>query len=229
MDNHYLTLGISPSAEAEVIKAAYRALSKKYHPDVSTSETSVKKFQQINLAYETLSNSTKRQVYDNELKANGGCFFSDEDTKNYNYFEFEDDWKLAIEYNPNIQYKLNRLDLFSPALGISFKIFVLETKSFENVCKIADKFEANFLKTYFGANKKVQTLAKQVIYEHQRDIAIELNKAVRVLGEDQSSLILNKIREKFPAYFAEHKKANLRILQLALLMIIIVYFFLALV
>ena len=33
--DHYTALGIAPDADQEVIKAAFRALAKKYHPDTS--------------------------------------------------------------------------------------------------------------------------------------------------------------------------------------------------
>ena len=37
MKDYYRILEISPSASVEVIKASYRALAKKYHPDTQTS------------------------------------------------------------------------------------------------------------------------------------------------------------------------------------------------
>tara|TARA_Y100000310_G_C20564392_1_gene754697 strand:- start:726 stop:926 length:201 start_codon:yes stop_codon:yes gene_type:complete len=61
MENYYKILGVNQSAESEVIKAAYRVLSKKYHPDVSASEESKVRMQEINLAYDMLSNEAKKR------------------------------------------------------------------------------------------------------------------------------------------------------------------------
>jgi DnaJ-class molecular chaperone len=67
MPNHYEVLGISNDANETEIKKAYRSLSLKYHPDRNSSEDAITKIQQINEAYEVLSDSGKRQQYDMEL------------------------------------------------------------------------------------------------------------------------------------------------------------------
>lgn len=62
---HYDTLGISSSASADEIKNAFRKLAKLHHPDLGGD---VNKFQEINAAYETLSDVDKRSHYDYSLK-----------------------------------------------------------------------------------------------------------------------------------------------------------------
>ncbi len=63
----YEVLGVSRGASDDDIKKAYRALARRYHPDVarggdkSGAET---KFKQINQAYEVLSDPAKRSQYD---------------------------------------------------------------------------------------------------------------------------------------------------------------------
>ena len=66
--NFYDILEISPNASDEVIKAAYKALVKRYHPDSMTSGNQNKTMAQINEAYETLSDAVKREKYDQQLK-----------------------------------------------------------------------------------------------------------------------------------------------------------------
>lgn len=62
---HYDNLKVARNAPLEVIKAAYKALSQKYHPDRnSDSPDATKIMTMINISYEILSNSTKRQDHD---------------------------------------------------------------------------------------------------------------------------------------------------------------------
>ena len=62
--DHYAALQVDPGAEPEVIDAAYRRLAAKYHPDVNNSADALERMQQLNAAYEVLSNPDKRAVYD---------------------------------------------------------------------------------------------------------------------------------------------------------------------
>lgn len=67
MPTFYDRLEISKDASEAEIKKAYRSLSLKWHPDRNPSPEANSKFQEINEAYETLSDSGKREQYNNEL------------------------------------------------------------------------------------------------------------------------------------------------------------------
>jgi len=60
-------LGVNKDATEVEIKKAYRSASLKYHPDRNPSNDAVTKIQQINEAYEILSDKEQKQQYDNEL------------------------------------------------------------------------------------------------------------------------------------------------------------------
>ena len=61
----YEILGISKSAAEADIKKAYRALAKKYHPDMNPNDKSAEKnFKEVNEAYEILSDPDKKSRYD---------------------------------------------------------------------------------------------------------------------------------------------------------------------
>jgi curved DNA-binding protein CbpA len=72
MANYYDDLGISPSASAEEIEKAYRFLVQKFHPDRNLGQEAEAqaRFVRVQRAFEILSNSSKRAVYDEELHQN---------------------------------------------------------------------------------------------------------------------------------------------------------------
>lgn len=68
--DHYTTLGVTQDAIPEVIKAAYRAMSQKYHPDRNPGDAEAKaRMQAINAAYAVLSCPDERARYDRTLSA----------------------------------------------------------------------------------------------------------------------------------------------------------------
>jgi hypothetical protein len=62
--DHYATLGVSPTSEDVVIRAAYLALMRRYHPDRNSSAEAAERAQAITHAYEVLSNWRRRSEYD---------------------------------------------------------------------------------------------------------------------------------------------------------------------
>jgi DnaJ-class molecular chaperone len=60
--DHYNTLGVAKNASPDEIKKAYRKLASQHHPDKGGDKA---KFQDIQAAYDTLSDTNKRQQYDN--------------------------------------------------------------------------------------------------------------------------------------------------------------------
>lgn len=69
--NYYEILEISEDASQEVVKAVYKALAKKYHPDCFSGnrQYAENKMIQINEAYEVLSDEEKRRKYNEILKS----------------------------------------------------------------------------------------------------------------------------------------------------------------
>ncbi len=63
--DYYEVLGVDKNADEAALKKAYRALAKKYHPDVNPGDTEAeKKFKEASEAYAILSDPEKRRQYD---------------------------------------------------------------------------------------------------------------------------------------------------------------------
>lgn len=62
--DYYEILGIQRGASDDEIKAAYRKLARQYHPDVNKAPDAAAKFNEVQQAYDTLSDAGKRKVYD---------------------------------------------------------------------------------------------------------------------------------------------------------------------
>jgi molecular chaperone DnaJ len=63
--DYYELLGVARRASAKDIRAAFRKLARKYHPDLNPGDKSAEeKFKQLQEAYDVLSDSKKRQMYD---------------------------------------------------------------------------------------------------------------------------------------------------------------------
>ena len=65
--NPYKVLKVDPTADLEILTAVYRALSKKYHPDLNKSPDAQARMQQINRAYDMLKDPSERAKVDAEL------------------------------------------------------------------------------------------------------------------------------------------------------------------
>ncbi len=62
--DYYEVLGVSKTSTAAELKSAYRKLALKNHPDHNKEPDAEKKFKEINEAYQVLSDTQKRQAYD---------------------------------------------------------------------------------------------------------------------------------------------------------------------
>ena len=63
--DYYEILGVERNVTDDELKKVYRQLARKYHPDLHPDDPDAEeKFKEITEAYEVLSNSEKRSIYD---------------------------------------------------------------------------------------------------------------------------------------------------------------------
>ena len=74
--DYYETLGVNRNASAAELKAAYRELAKKHHPDRNPGDDSAEhRFKEISEAYEVLRDDERRAAYDRFGHASAGTVF----------------------------------------------------------------------------------------------------------------------------------------------------------
>lgn len=145
--NYYEILDVSKTATEKEIKQSYKKLVKKYHPDVFEGDKTAanEKIQELNEAYETLSNPDLRKAYDDSLSSLENFDFSSivntasdmrteqspeqkyEDLYNYDYYK-----KYTTNY-----YGVSRDDLRSARE----KDYATNLKNSENKVSSSSRFK----------------------------------------------------------------------------------------
>src|SRR6476661_2050499 len=63
--DYYQVLGVARNATDDQIKAAYRKLARKHHPDLNPGDKAAEeRFKELQVAYDVLSNAENRKLYD---------------------------------------------------------------------------------------------------------------------------------------------------------------------
>jgi curved DNA-binding protein CbpA len=202
--NYYAILGVLPTAETIVIKAAYRALAMKYHPDKWTGDraTADRKMRELNEAFEILSDDQARKRYDSIRKKDFEEYEFDNDTTNDAFGDAEREqrsgWAVAVEYYPDLENICTNLRRTSHRLAFAFRTMILETKQFSHRQEIAQRLDLGFLQSYFGNNPKIIDFARNLIESGHKEAAKELNRAIAVLGHDaDATVIIARISHKY--------------------------------
>lgn len=203
LKNYYRTLGILDSAEDVVVRAAYKALAQRYHPDKWTgdSEKATEKMIEINEAYTILSDPAKRAEYDK-------AYFT-QNPRNQAENEFDncddviddqtDGWLIAVDFFPELSTHYKELMLISPLAANTYRAEILETKTFNKSLEIKNRLEDDFFSRYYGNSLEIRLFAKELLISKNYKAAIHLNQIITVMGKAISfQQIREQLLKKFP-------------------------------
>ena len=208
--DYYAILGILPSAEILVIKAAHKAMLKVYHPDKfeGTKEEAHLKTVDINEAYRILSSKDTKDEYDKLRAENSHDNFSYEeenepsnDQQKSASHTFDKDWVVATKYKPSLINLETNLSKISSRLAFTFRVQILENKAFEHAENLANQLENYYFESYFGTDNNIINFAKRLISDGYKEAAHELNQAVKVFGKViDADKVIYKIKSEFKLY-----------------------------
>ncbi|MCG6872060.1 MAG: hypothetical protein LJE84_07195 [Gammaproteobacteria bacterium] len=178
-NDYYGVLGLAPSADERLIRAACRAL-----PAVIDTTEQPATANAVNEACAVLRDAGLRCEYD--AGRGGGVqqaepvFSRPEPAGGVSY---EDEaWAIAAEYHPGMLEWEQRLRRIFYPLAVSYRAYLLDSQQFSRYVEIGDRMEREFLQAYFGADPLIVEYARDLLVAGERESAIDLNKVVRVLG-----------------------------------------------
>lgn len=207
MKDYYRVLGVLRNAEDIVIKAAYKALAQKYHPDrvpESEKDNATKIMMAINEAKDVLLDVVKRREYDkiyDEQKIDKQEYGSEfKESEQYNTDSpIEERWNVALGYYPDLRKIVKELSLISSNLANLYKNYMIESRRYDDRHKIKDERERDYLIRYYGDDARIREYVKALLLNNFKQAAIAINKDIIVMGNsiDYQKIYL-KIERKYP-------------------------------
>lgn len=190
--DYYAVLGVLPTVDQSALAAVYRALAKKYHPDLYAGNNADAEVitKQLNEAYGVLGDPTKRAAYDRQRRERERATDDyqnqrpwDASDKDDSSDEVTQSWRYVARYHPEAQSFAEELKHLSPSLAFAFRVAILEAKSAGVAEKLYSGMKQQFLQRYFGSNPVVHDFVVKALIADRRDVALEVNKAIKVVGD----------------------------------------------
>jgi curved DNA-binding protein CbpA len=203
MKDYYRILGVSPDTEDVVIRAAWKALVQRYHPDRVGGDAAEAntRIVEINEAYNVLSDADKRSAYDN-ARENEEENIDENESVNDEEVDYEfisPDWLEAVKQYPDLVTINQRLSKISHQLAFIFRARMLESDDellFRQ--EVAADIEKEFMYLHFGESAAINDLALKLIFAGNKAAVKALNEMFTMQGSDFSPEdAFNKICKDF--------------------------------
>lgn len=214
MKDYYRILGVLDDAEDFIIRATYKALAQRYHPDKwkGDPQEANKRMSDINEAYDVLSDAEKRKIYDEEYFANhpkNQAEESEEDEFDDSKNDDPEGWSIAVSFFPEIHNYFEELKKISPQVGNTFRSHLIATQDFKKAQVIKNQLESDYFERYYGSDRQIQRYAKGLLLGKHYKAAIQVNKIICVLGNSVNYQdIKEKIETDFPEVSTQHNSVN---------------------
>lgn len=150
--DYYAILEIDRQSSSDEIKAAYRLLSKKWHPDLNPGRDVTKKMQDINEAYAILKDPDKKARYDYEYDN----YYRTEQAKQEEKQRTESRQEYKV-HNEDLKQDINEARKYAEVLVAEF------FKSLKETSKVAAKGALDEAKGYLIAGIIMSIIASIIM------------------------------------------------------------------
>jgi curved DNA-binding protein CbpA len=180
MRTYYDVLGVAADTPDVVIKAAFRALAKEYHPDRAHADSGdTDRFIEIQTAYSVLSKPDSRSKYDAELEEAFVDFAPPPaGAPGAGDMHSPVPWSSAPHNAADIERICTRLSLYSEPLAQAFHEACLRGECGDDPWRYAEEMENGFFREYFGEDPDVQAFARLLLLRSLTGAASTLNQLV---------------------------------------------------
>ena len=213
----YEILGLPHATSMKLVRAAYKALIRAYHPDVyrGNKEYGELRLKEFVEAFAFLKDFKRKLEFDSKITDDEEGFQSQGFKPKPNLYEFKnatnvlrEDWEFACDYHPEIQNFYLKLKKIDHNIALAFMALLVREKCYDKAEKISSDLEKKFLVSKFGDDPVLRKIAKHAILEGELAYALQLNKAVRILGINSKYRILFKLAKDYPGFGTELLKKH---------------------
>lgn len=202
MKDYYSILGVTQEADLDLIKATYLSLSKIYHPDIYKGDKKFAegKMKELNEAYNCLKDKNKRKKYNADLKTKVNI---DEESQKNDFdqeiFEktIKDDWKVIINYFPEIELEKEYLKKLNINLSFKFQVYLITLKQTSKWKTWSKLLVDDFFTRHFGESLKLHRFMETILLSNNIVLFNKISNDLRVIGSANSDFILEKIKSKY--------------------------------
>jgi hypothetical protein len=214
LHTHYDNLKVTRNAPVEVIRAAYRAMAQKYHPDINSSPAANNTMRILNEAWEVLSDPVRRAEHDKwimteEAKQNKQSTSDDlgseskkkpSETSNKNQQDYYDDFKIKkLSSSPFIRFNLwlERINVQITAIAIVLTI----------VCAGLLWLTIDGYKTQ-KVFKEIEARSETPVVSKASDVPVVNEKPLKFTPLSESEKTTIRSKEKVPDFFGSGTQAQ---------------------